>query len=153
MKPHIAEVVDLMIDAYGLHEDVTAPVPIFNLEPVFPVVRRDLDHMGIAGMVILPRELPVTECNFARVVLSDALDDDDERLVYAHEVAHGIMGHEGELRVSDMDSWFTDRSERQAWQIAARLLIPPSAWLDRGDVQRMAAAFRVPTMLVRWSYA
>ena len=153
MKPHVAETVDRLIWDYGLHEDLEGPVPIFKLEPIFPVERWDLAHVGLAGMVILPETRPVTESNFAPVVLSDALDDHDERIVYAHEVAHGILEHEGGLRLDEMDCWFENRSEREAWEVAARLLVPPVAWLDRGDVQRMAAAFAVPPALVRRSYA
>lgn len=148
MKTHVAEAVRHLIDRFGLHEDVTGPVPIFNLEPMFPVVHRDLDTMGVAGLVILPKAMPITETNFAQVVLNTHLGPDEARLVYAHEVGHAVSGHEGELRCASLDSWFADRAERQAWHVAARLLIPDTAWQDRRDVQRMAATFRVPPALV-----
>lgn len=149
MKPHVIDAVRKLVERYALHADPSGPVPIFNLEPMFPAVRRDFGPMGVAGMVILPETLPVTESNFAQVVLNKHLGPDGARLVYAHEVGHAIAGHVGELMCSNMDNWFTNRAEHQAWEIAARLLIPEPAWVDRRDIQRMSAVFRVPPSIVK----
>lgn len=138
--------VDYLIDTYDLHASI--PVRLEAIEPLFCPERRNLSGTGVAGMVILPRSGPISESNFARVLLSDTLSPFEERLVYAHEVAHVILGHPGELMFEGMDRWFVDKSEREAWQIAARLLVPVSAVVEHGEVQSIASACRVPPDIV-----
>jgi Zn-dependent peptidase ImmA (M78 family) len=150
MLPHIADEVDALVDCYDLHASL--PVDIWQLEPMFPAIHADTDTTTVAGMVILPQSLPVTEQNFARVILSDKLTPYECRLVYAHEVAHGIIGHEGELRMAPMDRWFTDKAEREAWEVASRLLVPIRAVVEYEDVTSIAHACRVPQEMVKLAY-
>lgn len=151
MQATIADDIDALIDAYDLH--ATIPVRLDAIEPLYVPERLNLDELGVAGMVILPKGGMVSPTNFARILLSDALSPFMERLVYAHEVAHAIIGHPGELRFAGMDRWFVDKAERQAWEVASRLLIPHRAIVEREDVDSIARYCQVPSELVRMAWS
>lgn len=144
----IEERVARLIDAYDLHGTFEQPVDVVNLAPLeewFPITIADLTVAQISGFVlpIAPestRPVPITLCR--------TLDADAARLVYAHEVGHALYGHEGAFTLMELDRWFQDRSEREAWRVAAQLLVPVDAIARYETVDRIASACRVPAFLV-----
>ena len=119
----------------------------------FPLRVDDLSEYDLAGMVVCPADgTEITDDNPAYVAVHSGLDRPMQRLIYAHEVGHAILGHEGQLRLSEMDSWFTNRLEREAWQVAAQLLVPQSllwAAAQHGwSPSHVAALCAVPEWLV-----
>lgn len=155
MRTQTKASVHSLIAEYGLHEYLDgddARVNLAPLEMMFPIRRDDLDEFDLAGLVLLPDGGELAPENPARVTIHDALDDSTARLIYAHEIGHAVLGHEGSLRLSEMDTWFSDRAEREAWQVAAQLLIPHQVlWLSAQQgwsLDQVAAICDVPLWLV-----
>lgn len=72
-----------------------------------------------------------------------------QRYVMAHELAHEINEDPGILHVCGEGDWLESRSEREADEIAAWLLIPDSAMERYTTAAAIAAACQVPERLVR----
>lgn len=145
MQEDVAEIVFGLIDQYELHQQ-----HMVNLEPLealFPRMERDLTDIGIDGFVI-PPGVPISDDNPAVVTVNKRLTRNERRLVYAHEIGHALHGHAGAFRMDDIDAWFVDREEREAWTIAARLLVPMAAVTELGESRRIASACCVPEWLV-----
>lgn len=135
------------IDRYHLH-DGGAPVNLSPLEIICPITYEDLSRHGLAGFCIASE--PASRERPAHVVVCRTLDDDQRRLTYAHEAAHGIIGHSGAMTLQEMDPWFLGQQEREAWQGAAMLLIPPLDQVQLVDstMDSLAAACHVPRWLL-----
>lgn len=150
IKEDVTQVVWDIIQTYDLHHDYDAPLEFVTLEPLeglFPLIERDLTSWGIDGFVIPPQE-PITEDNPAIITVNSRLDWFHRRLAYAHEIGHALYGHEGAFNFSELDQWHVDREEREAWQVAATMLVPVEAICIHGDASRIAQICRVPEWLV-----
>jgi len=146
----VAEFVTDLIHHYDLHGRYDAPVDNVNLEPLenlFPMIRRDISVCGMDGYVIPPRG-EITESNPAIITIDRRLGQMYSRLVYAHEIGHALYGHEGAFKMTDIDRRLIDREERDAWAVAARLLVPLEAVVRHQERARIAAACFVPEWLL-----
>lgn len=138
-----------LIREYNLHEN-DVPVDLSPLYDLFVPV--SAVGLGLTDFVLMPKgDAPLSTLRPAHVVIAD--DDDLPWSVrYAHEVAHAVCRHTGTLRLGRVDGWFHDRQEREAWQLAARLLIPTRLIYEGGfsdwTKDHIAAACGVPNWLV-----
>lgn len=121
------------------------PVDLTALEDFYPVRRRDLHLAGLIGFTSTQIDGSVL------IVLDDRLGDHDTRLAYTHEIGHILHGHSGSLRAIEVNEWFHDHQEREAWEVAAALLIPLEevAKHHEWSVSSIAALCEVPEWLVR----
>ncbi len=146
----IAEYVNDLIDHFDLHGTYNAPVDHVNLDPLenlFPMLRREIASCGMDGYVIPPHG-EITESNPAIITIDRRLGPLYSRIVYAHEIGHALYGHEGAFKMTDIDRRMADREERDAWSVAARLLVPPEAVVRHEERTRIAAACFVPEWLL-----
>ncbi len=147
----VEETVAQLIDSFDLHGTTERPVHRVNLAPLeewFPITRRPLRALGLAGYV-LAADHPVSAERSINIVLASELTAYRTRLAYAHEIGHALHGHEGATLFDNLDSWFTDRFEREAWRVAAQLLVPVDAIATYQTVQAISQACDVPEKLVR----
>ncbi len=138
-----------LIREYRLHEN-GVPVDLSPLSNLFvPVTAMEI---GTPDFVVMPQGSgDLSMSRPAHIVLAD----DHElpwRVRYAHEIAHALCRHTGSLRMIQVDGWFHDRQEREAWQLAAHLLIPSRVIYEGGwsewTMSDIAAACGVPEWLV-----
>lgn len=131
-----------LIADYGLHS--TTPVKLWKMEDIYPIRYENLSSAGIWGMILEP--LSGWGSGPARVVMHDALGPEDARIVYAHEIGHGVCQHAGALPAALLG--LSDRHERQAWAVAATLLIPHRIVMEEREIDRIAEVCMVPEWLV-----
>jgi hypothetical protein len=113
--------VQAALDAFELHL-AGPPVDLSPLEEICPVTFEPLRRLGLAGLCVATE--PASRVRPAKVAVDQDFDRRMRRIVYAHEAAHGIIGHSGAMALDELDPWFKGRIEREAWQGAAMLLIP-----------------------------
>lgn len=146
MRERVAEDVDGIVEEYGLHRGLDPVVDLSPLRDRFPVRYEDLGPFGVRGLIIPPPGgWPAHEENRARVVLDRSLEGapcPEQRLVYAHEIGHGIACHAGTLAAGLED--LVQADEQEAWKVAASLLIPRWTIAALGHPERVAAACKVP---------
>lgn len=145
------ERVSALIEDSQIHA-AGAPVDVVPLHRWFvPVVRHFADRR-VRGGLVWPVDGDISERNPARVLLSDRLSDSNRRLYYAHEIGHAFCCHQGTYTVLSLDNALNDRQERQAWEIAAELLIPTEmvfeSIFDGRSSEEIAAICEVPPRLV-----
>lgn len=146
MREAVYDSILRLIDDYRLHQWML--VKLAPLEALFPVRHADLDVFRIAGSCIPPPDGLISPATPARVVLDCGLDDYSARIVYAHEIGHALAGHAGELMTIALDAWFGDKAEREAWEVAALLLVPYDAISRYQDLYVIALMCEVPEHLV-----
>ncbi|MGI8406020.1 MAG: ImmA/IrrE family metallo-endopeptidase [Thermomicrobiales bacterium] len=146
MRDEVYVSVRELIDDYQLH--TWMKVTLAPLEAIFPIRYTDLARFQIAGSCMPPVSRSITPATPARVVLDTGLDDYRERLVYAHEIGHGLAGHAGYLEIASLDRWFADKAEREAWEVAAVLLVPQGAITRYRDRYVIALMCDVPEFVV-----
>lgn len=134
-----------LIKAYGLHAN-EPPVKLAPLEETFPVVLRDLSETGLRAFAY------INETDEPYIVVDENLPEALHKVYYAHEIGHVILGHPGNLQARDVDNWFETRQERDAWSVAAELLIPRSVTIGMDEISPHAIAERceVPVKLVEF---
>lgn len=145
--PFDADPFDHLITHFGLHDD--RHDPFVNLAPCetlfaierFAGTRRRPSWALPSGAPIPTAERPAT------VFLSDHLSDQAARAIYAHEIAHVLLNHRGTLTLRDLDDWFNDRQEAEAWAGAAYLLIPPSLLIAGMGTAALASVTHTPPWL------
>ena len=144
MQSDIDERVEELIQRFHLHTN-GIPVNLTGLEVIFPVKRRDLHLSGVTGFTSNRAD------GTSVIVISTELGDIDSRLAYAHEIGHILHGHSGTLRVMQIDEWFHNHQERDAWKVAAELLIPVEevAKHHEWSAASIATLCEVPEWLVR----
>ncbi len=147
MRRRIAEAVDDLIDRHRLH-DGGAPVDLSPLEGEFVPVVRELAGSGVRAFAVPPKGGAATERSPVHVVLDSGRHRLDRNVLYAHEVGHIVCGHLGSLRTLDAGDWWHDRDEREAWEVAAALLIPHEAFGWAETARDVARECRVPAWLV-----
>lgn len=146
----VDEQVTAIIQRYQLHGTTAYPSEYVNLAPLedmFPILLRPLHEWGVQGFVIPPIGV-VSTSNPAPVTLDIRLTAHVARLAYAHEIGHGLHGHQGAFVLAEMDQWFVRRAEREAWAVAARLLVPIQTVIDYETTEAIATACDVPEWLV-----
>lgn len=133
-----------LIDRFHLH-DGGVPVDLHGLEIIYPVRRRHLRLAGVTGFTSSRRD------GGKVIVIDKTVSAVKARLVYAHEIGHILHGHPGTLRVMRVDEWFHDHQEREAWKVAAQLLVPLEevAKNPNWSVAAVASLCEVPEWLVR----
>ncbi len=139
-----------LIDRYDLHGTPDNPVDLVNLsrlENEFPLVVEDLSAMEVAGYVIPPHG-DISPNNTSPIFVHRTLGPIARRLTYAHEIGHALHGHAGALSLASMDEWFMDRVERDAWIVAAQLLVPVDTMARYETIDAIAAVCMVPRKLV-----
>lgn len=125
----------------------TVPVELWPLEDIFPIRRDDLAWLGCDAMIVSPEMgWPAHHDNQARVVIDHAVSDHYLPTVYAHEIGHAICQHDGVSLLSPSN----DRKEREAWMVAAMLLIPNQVVITLRDQEAIAAECGVPVWLVQY---
>jgi len=150
MRDEVYTAVHWLIEDHRLHTWMR--VSLSPLESLFHVRHADLRPFQLAGSCIPPTGGRLTPETPARIVLDAALDDYCERLAYAHEIGHGLMGHAGALMMGSIDQWFVDKAEREAWEVASLLLVPYDAITRYGDLHTIALACEVPEHLVSLAF-
>ena len=151
MRERVRDDVDGIVEEYGLHRGLDPVVDLSPLGDRFPVRFADMSAIGLRGLILPPRHgWPAHEENPARVVIDETFEHwqeagsrDELRLIYAHEVGHGIAHHAGPL-VVEHNGLGVQREEWEAWKIAARLLIPCWAVNAIENVEMLAQVCRVP---------
>jgi Zn-dependent peptidase ImmA (M78 family) len=141
MNNRVYERLDALIARTQLHRS-RIPVDMDRLKEEFPVDYRDLQGTDVLGFLLtLPTPI---------IVIDQSLDAYDARLIHAHEIGHALYGHRGTLRSLSVDKWFDSKAERQAWQVAAHLLIPERVFYEyRGwTVEDIAGLCGVPDWLM-----
>lgn len=131
MRRRIAEKTDELIDRHRLHEH-GAPVDLTPLNDEFLPLLRPLDDLGVPALAMPPVNGTPTADSPALVVLDESRSAQWRAIYYAHEIGHIICGHVGTLRTLDAGEWWHNRDEREAWQVAARLMIPLDAIAQGG---------------------
>ncbi len=131
----------------GLHDD-GPPVSLTPLYDLFIPEEVDLRTTGIPACVVLPPDRDITPTTPATIYLDRRLDRCAKRQSYAHEVGHALLGHTGSVPHLDMGDWWHDSDEREAWEVAALLLIPHEAFQWGWTGQEVAAACEVEPWLV-----
>lgn len=147
MRADVAERVRALIDSYDLHGD-GVPVRLSRVEDVYVPWREDLDPIGVAAYSIPSKHGQPTAMSPAHVVINSAADRIDQRLLFAHEIGHVLCEHPGSLPHLDLGEWWHERDEREAWEVAAYLLIPSQVIWHYGETVLIAAACEVPRWLV-----
>lgn len=140
MRDEIFWDVQRVIRELDLHEE-GAPVNITRLERVYVPYRvSNLAEVGIGGFASpLPDWLDPSEDTPAMVVVDEAEHEKYSwREIYCHEVGHLICNHLGSLRSLKVDEWFHSREEREAWEVAALLLIPTEVFEAGGTPEDIA---------------
>lgn len=142
----------ILIDQYNLHFRRGRPleyVSLEPLEPLFPLVVRDLSDWGMDGCVIPPSG-EITPSNPAVINVHKGLSKQRQRIIHAHEIGHALNDHAGAFKWEEakMDLWFADREEREAWEVAAMLLVPIDTVVTYQDASRIATICDVPEWLV-----
>lgn len=140
---------DNLIQLYGLHASGDPEVDLSPLADLFPWRYDDLSLLGVKGLILPPPQgWPALVCNKARVVVDETLGRGwHARLVYAHEIGHGICRHIGSAKASSLG--LSERMEREAWEVAARLLLPAEVCMEVGVIHHVAALCYVPEWLVQ----
>lgn len=145
MRQKLWQRTQAMIQTYHLH--TTTPVKMWPLEDLYLIRYIDMAQMNALGAILPPPDgWPVSSQNRARVLIDHELGDTDARLVFAHEVGHGICQHVGEL--SSLALGLLERHEREAWEVASLLLIPSRVVHEEREIGRIAAVCNVPEWLV-----
>lgn len=119
------------VDHYGLH-DCGVPVDLSPLEEICPITYELIRPVGLLGFTFSSK--PASVEYPADVVLCKSLPRNLRRIAYAHEAAHAILGFSGAMSLSDMDPWYADKQERDAWRGAAILLIP---WTVQDEIEEL----------------
>lgn len=133
---------DDLIRTYRLHDAV--PVDLSPVEERYPQTIRDLGPNAPRAFAVPP----LVPDGAAWVVIDSSVWARDRRILYAHEIAHLLLGHAGSLRVMEGDGWLHDRQEREAWALAAYLLIP-GRFVELDDTHDdIAVRCGVPSWLV-----
>ena len=150
MRSQVSDRVAIVIEQFRLHDSY--PVKMEALEEWFPVRYHDLTDAGVLGMALPPKGgWPASSSNKARIVIDSGVGESDARIIYAHEIGHGICEHIGFTSSEALD--ITGRHEREAWEVASALLIPEEAVREYQTVERIAAACEVPEWLVEiWPF-
>jgi len=146
MRRRIADHVDELIARHRLH-DGELPVDLSPLETEFVPLDQELAGAGARAYAVPPRGGEVTGRSPAYVVVDARRVRHERRVLYAHEVGHLLCGHPGSLRSLGVADWFHDRDEREAWEVAAALLIPRDAWVGGATPADVAASCHVPVWL------
>ena len=146
MRDDVFELVEYVVNAFGLHGKLT--VDLDPLSQHFAVRKEDLRPHGIAGYCTLPDGEMITEDDPVRIIIDRGLGEYEVRLVYAHEIGHGLTRNAGELAMGDIDQWFVTKAEREAWEVASVLLVPFEAIEVYGELSRIAVACGVPEQMV-----
>ncbi|MGI8405129.1 MAG: ImmA/IrrE family metallo-endopeptidase [Thermomicrobiales bacterium] len=146
MRDEVYAAVQYLIEDFNLHAWMR--VKLTPLEALFPVRHADLGSFRIMGSCVPPKDGLLSGDNPAKIVLDSGLDDYTERIAYAHEIGHGLMGHAGDFVMADSDHWFIDKAEREAWEVAALLLVPYDAITRYRHISVIALACEVPEHLV-----
>lgn len=145
MRPSVRSEAMNILSAYELHRNI--PVRLDPLEDLFLIRHTDMEAYGLAGAILTPPlGWPVSPQNRARILVDYSLTEWEARLTIAHEIGHGICHHPGNL--SSLSLGLEDKHERQAWEVAALLLIPQRVVYEEQEVSRVAAACMVPEWLV-----
>lgn len=137
-----------VIARHRLH-DGGAPVDLSPLTESFAVFDTDFGESGVAAVGVPPLAPgePSPE-NPAGILIDARLSPAMRRLAYAHEIGHVACGHVGTLAAREINASWHDKQEEQAWEAAAKLLVPLSHF-DQGEtLEEIAAACRVPVGLV-----
>lgn len=133
-----------LIDRHRLHE--SAPVMIRQVanDEGWLVTFRPLDSLnGFA--VVSGRQ--------RAMVINSALPWAYQRMAIAHEMAHVLCNHGGDIYASRIHEgtfadWLWDKCEREATIAAARILIPLDRLAVGADAEEVAASCGVPVELV-----
>lgn len=133
------------VDEWSLHEG-GVPVDLGPLEDHFVPHYSDLSEQGVVGYGLFVDEL-------GSIFIDEQLSDYERRLVYAHELGHYIAGHSASPVTSQLDDVQHSRDEREAWLVAAVLLIPPEAVEWDTSASDVAGSCRVPEWLVEMYYS
>jgi len=145
MQYEVRQAVEAAIAHYDLHE--STHVDLWPLDDLFLIRYLDMSGMEALGTILPPPNgWPVSVDNRARILIDHDLGTDDARIVIAHEIGHGFCQHVGSA--SSLALGMNDRHEREAWEVAAVLLIPERVIYEEQDVARIAAACSVPAWLV-----
>lgn len=139
-----------LIARFHLHDN-GAPVDLSPLEDLYRIRCLDLTGTGLRGFIRPSNRKRPTIAKPITIVLDRYLSPFERRLVYAHEVGHAVLGHEGTLRVESVSHYFDERQERDAWRFASLILIPEPVELIDWSVPAIAANCRVtPDMVAMW---
>lgn len=150
MTPEIRQRTLDLIAAYSLHS--TVPVKLWAIEDLFLIRYMDMSSTESLGSIISPPNgWPVSPDNRARILIDHGLSPDEARIVIAHEIGHAMAHHTG--AASSIALGMGDRHERQAWEAAALILIPPTVALEERETKRIASVCGVPEWLVaQWQF-
>lgn len=150
MKQRARQAAARLIGRYNLHRNV--PVRLDPLEDLFVTRFTDMAQHGMLGAVLTPEHgWPVTPQNRGRILLDYGLSESEARVTMAHEIGHALHHHPGNL--AGLTLGLEDKHERQAWEIASRLLIPERVIYEEREAQRIAMVCEVPLFLVElWQY-
>ena len=149
MREEVRQTLWELIYDYGLHAQ-RLPIELSPLQELFVPVNADTADTGVLAFAVSPRgdALP-TKRDPAHVVIDRNLPEPERRLCFAHEVGHVIGNHIGSLRSLQVNEWFHDKNEREAWEVAAELLVPLEVFMVEGrTTEEIAALCEVPLWLV-----
>lgn len=137
-----------IVEEFALHEG-GAPVRLEPLEGTFLLEFGDLLSSGAIGIAKPPlHDLVPSPFSPAAVMVEERLDRGEMRLVYAHEIGHVVCGHAGSLRVASLGRAWDDKQEKEAWEVAAALLVPMEELVSGDTSAEVAARCEVPVDLV-----
>ncbi len=146
MREEVFDLVEYVVNAFGLHG--RTHVDLDPLSQHFTMRKEDLRPYRIAGYCTLPEGDRITEDDPVKIILDRHLNERDVRLVYAHEIGHGLTWNAGELAMGSIDQWFVNKAEREAWEVASVLLVPFDAIAVYQELSRIALVCDVPEQMV-----
>lgn len=150
MYAAVGEDVARLIAGYGLHAG-QGPVQLDRLlADLFVVVDAALMAHGVLGLAQPPVHcLPLSPQAKGGILVDEHLTPAERRIVLAHEIGHVVCMHIGSLNaLATGPSALDDQQEREAWQVAAALLVPVREVWSGDPPAEIAARNGVPVELV-----
>lgn len=134
-----------LVDQYDLHR--TVPVRLDPLEDLFAVRFASMEHLGLMGALLAPKQgWPVSPDNRGRILLDWGLNEQEVQTTVAHEIGHALYQHPGSR--TSLSLGLEDKHERQAWKVASALLIPEHVVMEEQEAERVAMVCEVPLFMV-----
>lgn len=144
MKPHRQELVYAFIERHRLHLPGEHRVNIADLykdhrpilAPRLPCVSMVMDRVDRRGQ---PHR---------QIWMRRELSGQSRRLLYVHERMHDVLGHDASIPLYEVNPWFYDRDEREAWEAAAMVFVPRETFFQAPDVSWLSMVTHAPVWLI-----
>lgn len=144
MKPHRQELVYDFIERHRLHLPGEHRVSIADLyngnRPILashlPCVSVVIDHIDRRGE------------RRRKIWMRRELSGQTRRLLFIHERMHDVLGHDASIPIHEVNPWFYDQDEHEAWEAAAMVLVPRETFYQAPDIWWLSMVTHTPIWLI-----